>query len=146
MNEEIRKVTESERAACEAAVLEKLGPDAPKPAEGSAGNSPYSPETVVFRAAGTDARGVRVALAGVCSSYDGAGHYKGRGRTRTVYVLAPSARGELAVCDASDRDASEIGASGLYLRPWATHEAEEKSRGLGLAADAMVSAFEKLGL
>ena len=144
--EDAKKVTEAERAAVEAAISEKLGPDAPKPASGAAGNSPYSAETVVFLAVGASERGARVALAAVCQSHDGAGNYKGRGRWRTVCVAAPKADGDLAACAASDRDAEEVGSSGFYVRPWATHEAEQASRGLGLAQDAMASAFAALGL
>jgi hypothetical protein len=144
--EAARKVTEAERAAAEEAIAERLGPDAPKPASGASGNSPYSSETVVFLAVGTSERGARVALAAVCQSHDGAGHYKGRGRWRTVCVAAPKADGDLAVCAASDRDAEEVGSSGFYVRPWATHEAEQASRGLGLAQDAMASAFAALGI
>lgn len=140
------KVTEAERAAVEAAIAEKLGPDAPKPVLGAAGNSPYSAETVVFLADGSSDRGARIALAAVCKSHDGAGHYKGRGRWRTVCVAAPKADGDLAVCAASDRDAEEVGSSGFYVRPWATHEAEQASRGLGLAREAIASAFAALGL
>jgi hypothetical protein len=143
---EARKVTEAERSAAETAIAERLGPDAPKPASGASGNSPYSSETVVFLATGASERGARVALAAVCQSHNGAGHYKGRGRWRTVCVAAPKADGDLAVCTASDRDAKEVGSSGFYVRPWATHEAEQASRGLGLAQDAMASAFAALGL
>ena len=141
-----KEVSEQERAAVEAAIAEKLGPEAPKPVSGAAGNSPYSAETVVFLAVGADERGARVALATVCQSHDGAGNYKGRGRWRCVVVAAPKADGNFAVCAASDRDAEEVGNSGFFLRPWATHEAEQASRGLGLAQDAMASAFEALGL
>ena len=141
-----KKVSENERAACEAAIAEKLGPDAPRPRRGSAGNSPYSPETIVFIAVGGDERGARVALVPVCQSHDGAGNYQGRGRWRTVCVCAAKADGDLAVCEASDRDSEEVGSSGFYVRPWATHEAEEASKGLGLAQDAMASAFAALGL
>ena len=144
--EDAKKVTEVERAAAEAAIAEKLGPDAPKPAGGASGNSPYSSETVVFLATGASERGARIALAAVCKSHDGAGHYKGRGRWRTVCVAAPKADGDLAVCEASDRDAEEVGSSGFYVRPWATQEAEQASRGLGLAQDAMADAFAALGL
>lgn len=144
--DEAKVVSESEREAAEAAIAERLGPDAPKPASGAAGNSPYSPETVVYLATGANERGARVALAAVCKSHDGAGHYKGRGRWRTVCVCAPKADGPLAVCTASDRDAEEVGASGFYVRPWATHEAEQASRGLGLAQEAMADAFAAIGL
>jgi len=144
--EDAKKVTEAERAAAETAIAERLGPDAPKPASGASGNSPYSPVTVVFLATGASERGARVALAAVCQSHDGAGSYKSRGRWRTVCVCAPKADGDLAVCAASDRDAEEVGSSGFYVRPWATHKAEEDSRGLGLAQDAMASAFAALGL
>jgi len=144
--DEAKVVTEAERAAAEAAIAERLGPDAPEPMCGAAGNSPYSPQTIVFLATGADERGTRVALAAVCKSHDGAGQYKGRGRWRTVCVCAPKADGALAVCAASDRDAEEVGYSGFYVRPWATHEAEEASRGLGLAQDAMASAFAAVGL
>jgi hypothetical protein len=139
-------VSENERSAAEAAIAERLGPDAPKPMGGAAGNSPYSPETVVYLATRADERGARVALAAVCTSHNGAGHYKGRGRWRTVCVAAPKVDGDLAVCEASDRDAEEVGSSGFYVRPWTTHEAEQASRGLGLAQEAMASAFAALGL
>ena len=141
-----KKVAESERAACEAAIAEKLGPDAPSPRRGSAGNSPYSPETICFLACGADTRGARVALAAVCQSHDGAGHYKGRGRWRMVCICAPKADGTFAVCDAGDRDSEEVGSSGFYVRPWSTHEAEEASKGLGLGADAMYAALYSVGL
>lgn len=144
--DEAKVVSEAERAAAEAAIAERLGPDSPKPVSGAAGNSPYSSETVVLLATGSNERGARVALAAVCKSHDGAGHYKGRGRWRTVWVCAPKADGDFAVCAASDRDAEEVGSSGFYVRPWATHEAEQASRGLGLAQDAMASAFAALGL
>ena len=141
-----KEVSEQERAAAEAAIAERLGPEAPKPVSGAAGNSPYSSETVVFLAVGASERGARIALAAVCQSFNGAGHYKGRGRWRAVCVCAPKVDGAFAVCKASDRDAEEVGNSGFFLRPWTTHEAEEASRGLGLAQDAMASAFEALGL
>ena len=144
--DEAKIVSEAERAAAEAAIAERLGPDAPEPRYGAAGNSPYSPQTIVMLATGADERGARVALAAVCKRHAGAGHYKGRGRWRTVYVVAPKADGDLAVCDAGDRDAEEVGSSGYYVRPWATHEAEEASKGLGLAQDAMASAFAAVGL
>jgi hypothetical protein len=144
--EKAQVVSEAERAAAESAIAERLGPDAPKPACGATGNSPYSGETVVMLATGAAERGARVALAAVCKSHDGAGNYKGRGRWRTVCVAAPKADGDLAVCDASDRDAEEVGSSGFYVRPWTTHEAELASRGLGLAQEAMASAFAALGL
>lgn len=51
---ETRVVAESERAAAEAAIAARLGPNTPKPASGAAGNSPYSPETVVYIRAGAD--------------------------------------------------------------------------------------------
>ena len=144
--EDAKKVTEAERAAAEAAIAEKLGPDAPNPASGASGNSPYSSKTVVFLAVGASERGARVALAAVCQSHNGAGNYKGRGRWRRVCVVAPKVDGDLAVCEASDRDAEEVGYSGFYARPWATHEAERANKGLGLAQDAMASAFAALGL
>ena len=143
---EAKRVTEAEREAAEVAIAGRLGPDAPKPVSGAAGNSPYSDEAVVFLAVGASERGARVALAAVCRSHDGAGQYKGRGRWRTVFLTAPKVDGDLAVCAASDRDAEEVGSSGFYVRPWATHEAEQASRGLGLAQDAMASAFAALGL
>ena len=148
MSEEIKikVVTEAELAACEAAIAERLGPDAPKPVEGCAGNSPYSAQTIVFRGTGANERGARVAVVAVCRSHDGAGAYKGRGRWRTVYIMACQPGGPSAVCDSTDRDAEEIGRSGVYIRPWATHRSEIDSRGLGLAQDAMASAFETLGL
>ena len=144
-NDTIKTVTEAERNAVEAALLEKTGGEKPL-ADGAASNSPYSPQEVVYGPEAARERGTRVALAPVCKSHNGAGAYKGRGRWRTVYVVAPKADGALAVCDAGDRDAEGIGSSGFYVRPWATHEAEEASRGLGLGASALADAFATLGL
>lgn len=143
---ETKVVTEAERLAVETAISERLGPEAPKPRDGVAGGSPYASQTVVYRAAGASERGERIALAAVCKSYDGAGRYKERGRWRTVWVAAPKEDGQWAVCSASDRDAEQVGYSGFYVRPWATHEAEQASRGLGLARDAMSAAFAAVGL
>lgn len=141
-------VTEAERTATEAAIAERLGPDAPKPVCGWAGNSPYSPQTVVLLATGAADRGARVALAAVCRSHNGAENRNnpGRGRWRTVCVVAAKEFGPLAVCAASDRDAEQVGAADFYVRPWETHAEEQASRGLGLAQEAMASAFEALGL
>lgn len=141
-------VTEAERAAAEAAITERIGDDGIR-IVGRSGNSPYSPETVVFLSdASASERGTRVGLASVCKSHDGAEnrHNPGRGRWRTVCIVAPKADGALAVCAASDRDAVQVGAADFYVRPWETHEAEQASRGLGIAADAMASAFAALGL
>jgi len=145
MNEKIRVVSEAERNAVEAALLAKVGGEKPL-AEGAAGNSPYSPEEVVYGPLLARERGTRVAIAAVCKSHDGAGHYQGRGRWRTVYVVAPKADGEFAVCDAGDRDYEEVGSSGFYVRPWVAHEAEEASKGLGFGADAMADALAAVGL
>ena len=141
-------VTESEREAAEAAIAERFG-DSFVRIVGRSGNSPYSQETVIFVAdASASERGARVALAAVCRSHNGAENRNnpGRGRWRTVCVVAPKQCGAWAVCKASDRDAEQVGAAEYYLRPWETHEAEEASRGLGLAADAMASAFAAIGL
>lgn len=141
-------VTESEREAAEVAIAERFG-DNGSWFVGRAGNSPYSPETSLFLAdAEASERGTRVALAVVCKSHDGAEnrHNPGRGRWRTVCIVAPKADGSLAVCKASDRDAEQVGAADFYVRPWTTHEAEEASRGLGPAQEAMASAFAALGL
>ena len=141
-------VTEAERSAAEAAIAERFGDDCLR-IVGRSGNSPYSPETAVFLSDATASeRGTRVGLAAVCKSHDGAENtsYKGRGRWRTVCVAAPKADGALAVCKASDRDAEQVGAAEYYVRPWETHEAEQASRGLGLAQEAMADAFAALGL
>ena len=144
--DQTKVVSESERTAVESAIVNRLGPDAPTPIFGASGNSPYSPETIVFIAIGASERGARVALADVCRSHNGAGAYKGRGRWRKVCVCAQKADGNLAVCAASDRDATEVGSSGFYVRPWETHAAEQASRGMGLAQDAMACAFAAVGL
>lgn len=145
INNEIKLVSEAEREAVEAALAAKFE-NAPK-FSGAAGNSPYSSQTVVFcNTAEASKRGARVSLASVCRSHNGAGHYKGRGRQRTVTICAEKPDGDLAVCVPSDRDAEQVGFSGFYVRPWTTHEAEQASRGLGLAADAMAEALAKLGL
>ena len=141
-------VTEAERSAAEAAIAERFGDDCLR-IVGRSGNSPYSPETVVFLADATASeRGARVALATVCKSHNGAENRNnpGRGRWRTVCVAAPKSDGPYAVCKASDRDAEQVGAADFYVRPYETHEAEQASRGLGLAADAMADAFAALGL
>lgn len=143
--DKIKSVSESERRAVEAAILKKLGEMAPL-SSGAAGNSPYSPEGAVFGPTEAVERGCRIAVAAVCKSHDGAGHYKGRGRWRTVFVVAPSSTGDKATCNKGDKDAEEVGDSGFFVRPWATQEDEEKSRGLGAAADALAEAIEKVGL
>lgn len=58
--DEAKVVSEAERAAAEAAIAERLGPDAPKPVSGRSGNSPYSGETVVMLATGAAERGFAV--------------------------------------------------------------------------------------
>lgn len=143
MEAEARQVTESERSAVEAALLSRFGGQKPL-ADGRGGASPYAPHDVVYGPAECRARGTRVALVAVCSSRTSG--YKGRGRTRTVYAVAPAAGGPLAVCHPSDRDAQEVGVSGYFTRPWATHQAEIDSAGLGLGASAMSDAFAALGL
>lgn len=148
MLENSKVVTESEREAAEAAIAERFG-DSGVHIVGRSGNSPYSPETAVFLSdASASERGTRVALAAVCKSHNGAENRNnpGRGRWRTVCVVAPKTDGALAVCKASDRDAERVGAADFYVRPWETHEAEEASRGLGLAQEAMADAFAALGL
>ena len=141
-------VTESEREAAEVAIAERLG-DSFVRIVGRSCNSPYSPETVIFLAAASASEhGTRIAIAPVCKSHNGAENtsYKGHGRWRTVCVAAAHQDGALAVCKASDRDAEQVGAADFYVRPWETHDAEQATRGLGLAADAMSAAFAALGL
>lgn len=148
MLENAKVVTEAEREAAEVAIAERFG-DSGSWFVGRGGNSPYSPETSLFLSdESASERGTRVELAVVCKSHDGAEnrHNPGRGRWRTVCVVAPKADGTLAVCKASDRDAERVGAADFYVRPWETHEAEEASRGLGLAQEAMADAFAALGL
>lgn len=105
------------------------------------GASPYSPETVVAHRCELT-RGQRVTLTPIARSHNGAGAYKGRGRWRTLVVLRPDETGPLGVCGPDDRDADEIGVSGVYARPWSTQEAEDASNGLG----SLASAFDALGL
>lgn len=143
---QITIVSEAEREAAEAAIAARLGQDAPKPYDGAAGGSPYSPETVVYVAAGAAERGARVSVRSICQSHNGAGRYKGRGRWRTVVLAAPADGGDRAVCAASDRDAEQVGSSGYYTRPWTTHEYETRSDGMGLASDVVADAFAALGL
>jgi len=142
---EVKEVSERERKAVEAALMERLAVEKPL-AEDRAGNSPYSACDVIFGPESAGERGCRVALAAVCRSHNGAGHYKGRGRWCNVYLVAPNADGPLAVCEAGDRDAEEVGSSRFFVRPWATHEAEEASRGLGLGARALSDALAAVGL
>ena len=142
-------VTEAERDAVEALIPLRIADGGGSRIVGSAGNSPYSSETVVFLAdASASERGTRVALAAVCRSHNGAENRQnpGRGRWRTVCLCAPKADGPLAVCKASDRDAMQVGWADFYVRPAETHAAEQASRGLGLAQEAMANAFEALGL
>ena len=143
--QEIKVVTESERKAVEAALLEKFQTERPLK-DGAAGCSPYSPEAVVYGLEGAKNRGARISVVPVCKSHDGAGSYKGKGRWRTVYAVAEKENGEYATCAAGDRDASEIGASGFYVLPWVVHEAEMASKGMGLGASALADAFSALGL
>lgn len=141
-------VTEAERDAAETLIPFRLGENGVR-IVGRAGNSPYSPETSLFLSdESAYERGTRVALAVVCKSHNGAENRNnpGRGRWRTVCVVAPKKDGALAVCKASDRDAERVGAADFYVRPWETHEAEEASRGLGPAQEAMADAFAALGL
>ena len=141
-------VTEAEREAVEAFIPLRIA-DSGYRIVGSAGNSPYSTETVVFLASAEAAkRGTRVGLAAVCRSHSGTDnrHNPGQGRWRTVCLCAPKADGALAVCKASDRDAFQVGWADFYVRPAETHAAEQASRGLGLAQEAMAAAFESLGL
>ena len=143
---EIKKVTETEREAVEAALMQKFEADRPL-AAGAAGNSPYSAATTVHGPAEARERGARVSFAPVCRSHNGAGRYKGRGRWHTVFVVAPKEDGDHAVCLAGDREATEIGASGFFVRPWAAQEAEDRTRGLGEAGlGAMADALAALGL
>ena len=148
MLENSKVVTEAEREAAEALIPIRLGENS-SCIVGRSGNSPYSPETVVFLAdASASMRGTRVGLAAVCRSHNGAENRNnpGRGRWRTVCVAAPKEYGAWAVCKASDRDAVQVGWADYYVRPSETHAAEQASRGLGLAQEAMAAAFESLGL
>ncbi len=145
ITDNIKKVTESERAAVEAALEAKLG----LPMWGKAGNSPYSEEGVVYILKEHRVRGTRVAIQGVCRSHDGAGQYKGRGRRRVVFVASASS-GEHAVsaiCDCGDRGAEEVGASGLFVRPWSVHEEEQATQGMGTGgSSALADALRAVGL
>jgi len=143
------QITEREREALEAALAAKLaGPDGPAtPVTGSGGASPYSTQTAVFRAEGAEDRGARVRVTPVARSHDGAGRYKGRGRWRGIYLISAAADGPWAVCEPSDRGATEVGCSGLHVRPWAEHEAEVAHGGLGEAgAGALAAALKAAGL
>ena len=140
---EIKAVSEAERTAVEAALEERFGE---KIADGRGGNSPYSPETVIYGPPAAAERGARIQVAPICRSHDGKGQYKNRGRWRTVYAVAPKADSEFAVCTPTDRDARAIGDAPFCVRPWETHEAEEATGGLGGAAPLLAAAFEELGL
>ena len=74
---------------------------------GRGGGSPYSPEAVVVVAPAILAHGARVDVQALACSHNGAGHYKGRGRTRTIVLVSADATAEWAVCDPTDRDAEE---------------------------------------
>ena len=146
--ENSKVVTEAEREAVEALIPLRIA-DSGSRIVGSAGNRPYSPETVVFLAdASASERGTRVGLAAVCRSHNGAEnrHKPGLGRWRTVCLCAPKADGPLTVCKASDRDAFRVGWADYYLRPAETHAAEQASHGFGLAREAIAAAFKSLGL
>jgi len=146
---EIKTVTEAERAAVEAALLERLGAEGPIATRQKSGRtvSPYAAETAIYGPETALEHGCRVSVAPVCKSYNGAGCYKNRGRWRRVFVINPNADGNYAVCKASDRDAEEVGEhTGYYVRPWTTHEAEEASGGLGQGASALADALAAVGL
>jgi len=143
------QITEREREALEAALAHKFaGPDGPAtPAEGRGGASPYATQTAVFLANGEAVRGARVQVVPVARSHNGAGNYKGRGRWRGVFILATSDDGPWAVCEPSDRGATEVGCSGLHVRPWADHEAEVAHGGLGeVGQGALAAALKAAGL
>jgi hypothetical protein len=131
-------VAEAERASIEKALAKTLGVERPL-SEGSEGNSPFSPQTVVYGPRGM-VRGTRVTVTLVARSHDGTGQYKGRGRWRTVVLLTPSTEGARASCDPSDRGAGQIGGSDVWTRPWETHEAETRTGGLGLHGAAALRA------
>ena len=146
MSDEIKKVTEKEREAIEAALLERFESERPL-AYGAAGNSPYSASSSVYGPAEARERGARVDFVAVCRSHNGSGRYKGRGRWHAVYVVALKEDGKFAACLAGDREATEIGASGFYVRPWAAQEAEDRTQGLGeVGLGAMADALAALGL
>jgi hypothetical protein len=136
------RVSEAERVKMEASLAERLGPmDGVK-----SGASPYSAECVIFHAF-TYKTGMRLKIVPVCSSFDGDGHYKGRGRVRTVLAAMESDDGDLAICDIDAIGAKEVECSGWYVRDWAI-EADEQSRG-GLSAgasSALADAFAALGM
>ena len=108
-----------------------------KTRSGRGGGSPYSPETVVVCHEQAMAHGTRVTIQPLACCHNGAGNYKGRGRTRTIVLMQEAADGAWAVCEATDRDAEEIGYSEVYLRPWATEEAEQNTGGLGNLASML---------
>jgi CRISPR-associated protein Csx16 len=136
-NSNTTETTNSPVTATEAEVaslIKKLEESGLRTTSGRAGNSPYSAETIVAHPA-TLAAGDRVSRRDLARSHNGADRYKGRGRWRTVVLLTTDDNGPLAVCDAGDRGAEEVGHSGLYVRPWATEEAEQATGGLGTLAD-----------
>ena len=141
----VKEVSEHERNAVERVLADRFT-EGPGPVEGFGGSSPYSPETIVFRGDGTETRGTRVALAAVCRSHNGAGHYKGRGRWRMVAILVQNSAGDFVVCDATDRESEQVGCTNIYVRSWAVHEDEEKTGGLGRAAGLLEAALADVGL
>jgi hypothetical protein len=140
---ELSEVSEREREAVESAIQARLGEC--QIFKGAAGKSPYSTMTIVFLSNGVSNHS-RVSLVPVVRSHDGAGHYKGRGRWREVFICGAAADGEFSICSVGDRGAEEVGASGFFLRPWEIEVAETATSGMGEAFSSLSRAFNELGL
>ena len=131
--EEVTKASEQETSALIGALKGKLGDDAER--WGRTGNSPYSDEFSVWFRAPVE-RGTPVEMKWLARSHDGAGHYKGRGRSRYIGILAPASESDVVICLVDDAEAKEIGGcTGVYVRPRKRHEAEVATGGLGTLAD-----------
>lgn len=139
-------MSEPELTEAMASVEKKWGPGVAIIRQRS-GNSPYSSESVLIVKHGKHpARGERLLLAPLGSSYNGSGHYKGRGRWRTVW-LAREAECKtpeekvLVVCHEDDPNSVRLGCLNVWLQDVESWRASE-----AVGRNAVALAFEKLGL
>ena len=112
---------------------------------GRDGESPYAGVTLVASPEKI-LSGDRINLVPVFWSHNGIGHYKGRGRIRTVWIAAKAADGKWAACRCDARHAKQVGFLSVHVRTWAQEEESLRSKGMGLAGSAMSDAFKALGL
>ena len=142
----ILEISEPELSQSISSVESKWGPGVAVIRQRS-GNSPYSAESVLIVKHGKQpTRGERLLLAPLGKSYNGSGHYKGRGRWRTVWLavepeLKTPEEKLLVVCHEDDPNSSRLGCLNIWLQDLESWRASE-----AVGRNAVALAFEKLGL